>query len=105
LEGGGGVGGENCVAGGGVWEIVNQNPYTIFFSKRFRQRRWFRIIRFVRNLSRTISMTEPILETHPQILANEQDREVFFNALLDSPKPNATLQHAMAEYLEALDKV
>ena len=40
-----------------------------------------------------------ILERHRQILTDEEDRKVFFNALLHPPKPNATLKKAMARYI------
>ena len=45
-----------------------------------------------------------ILERHRQILADEQDRQTFFKALLNPPKPNAALKKAMAKYLQSQGK-
>ncbi|MEO5906608.1 MAG: DUF1778 domain-containing protein [Saprospiraceae bacterium] len=45
-----------------------------------------------------------ILERHRQILADEEDRKIFFKALLHPPKPNATLKKAMARYMAVYQK-
>ena len=40
-----------------------------------------------------------ILERHRQMLTDEEDRKIFFKALLHPPKPNTTLKKAMARYI------
>jgi uncharacterized protein (DUF1778 family) len=41
---------------------------------------------------------DEIIEQHEQILASEEDREVFFNAVLNPPEPNDKLQKAVKDY-------
>jgi uncharacterized protein (DUF1778 family) len=55
-------------------------------------------------LSSAQKQADHILERHRQILADEEDRKIFFKALLHPPKPNATLKKAMARYLAAHQK-
>ncbi len=43
-----------------------------------------------------------ILEKHNSILASKRDQEIFFNALLNPPAPNAPLKKAMGRYKNAL---
>lgn len=45
-----------------------------------------------------------IIEKHEQILASEKDKEVFFNALLNSNKPNEALKNAVKSYEDKLEK-
>ena len=41
-----------------------------------------------------------VVKQNEQILANERDREIFFDALLNPPKPNAQLLKAAQEHRE-----
>ena len=50
-------------------------------------------------LSSAQQQADHILERHRQILANEEDRKIFFKALLHLPKPNTNLKRAMARYI------
>ena len=43
-----------------------------------------------------------IIEEHNRILASENDREIFFDALLKEAKPNKALKSAAESYKEAL---
>ena len=45
-----------------------------------------------------------IAEERNRILASEKDKKVFFDALLNPPKPNQSLKKAMKRYNEMLDK-
>ena len=45
-----------------------------------------------------------ILVQRRAILASERDREIFFNALMDPPKPNAKLKAAVKLYKKAVSK-
>ena len=47
---------------------------------------------------------DQIVNRHQQILASEQDREVFFHALLHPRKPNARLKKAADRYKKAYNK-
>ncbi len=49
-------------------------------------------------------MAEPILEKNRQILASEEDRRVFCEALLHPVKPNAALRRAAQRYRKMSDK-
>lgn len=55
-------------------------------------------------LSAAQHQAENILERHRQMLADEEDRKIFFKALLHPPKPNAALKKAMARYIAAYQK-
>lgn len=44
---------------------------------------------------------EEIMKRHNTIIASNQDREIFFNALINPPEPNQALKDAMKEYLSA----
>lgn len=46
-----------------------------------------------------------IVEKHNSILASKRDQEIFFNALLNPPAPNARLKKAMERYKNALKEV
>jgi len=39
-----------------------------------------------------------IIEKHNQILASERDKNIFFDALVNAPKPNKTLSEASKRY-------
>jgi uncharacterized protein (DUF1778 family) len=39
-----------------------------------------------------------IIERHNAILISEKDKEIFFNALLNPPKPNSALTKAVKNY-------
>jgi uncharacterized protein (DUF1778 family) len=41
---------------------------------------------------------DEIIERHERILASNEDREVFFDAILTPPEPNAKLKKAATEY-------
>lgn len=42
-----------------------------------------------------------IEENHNRLLATDEDRKLFFGALLNPPKPNAALKKAFKKYQEA----
>ena len=44
-----------------------------------------------------------IIEEHNKFLKSEQDREIFFNALLDDSEPNEALINAAHDYKEKLE--
>jgi uncharacterized protein (DUF1778 family) len=44
---------------------------------------------------------EEIVEKHRTLLASEKDREIFFNALMNPPKPSRRLKDAATRYKEA----
>lgn len=39
-----------------------------------------------------------VIKREQSILANEQDKEIFFNALMEEHEPNEALQQAVHEY-------
>lgn len=41
-----------------------------------------------------------IVEKHNAILSSEADREIFFDALINPPKPNKALREASQRYLK-----
>jgi uncharacterized protein (DUF1778 family) len=43
-----------------------------------------------------------IIEEHKAIVASEKDREIFFNALMNPPKPNNRLKTAAKRYKKAV---
>jgi uncharacterized protein (DUF1778 family) len=43
-----------------------------------------------------------IAEEHKKMLASEKDRRVFFEALMNPPKPNQALKKAFKRYNDAL---
>ncbi len=45
-----------------------------------------------------------IIEKHQQILASEKDKSVFFEALVNPPQPNKSLQSGYLRYKEKLGK-
>ncbi len=45
-----------------------------------------------------------IVDRHREILATQEDREIFFHALLHPKKPNARLKKAVERYKEATGK-
>jgi uncharacterized protein (DUF1778 family) len=55
-------------------------------------------------LSSAQQKADHILELHRQILSDEKDRKVFFDALLNPPKPNAALKKSMANYVSDRSK-
>lgn len=55
-------------------------------------------------LSSAQRQADDILERHRQILADEEDRKIFFKALLHPPKPNSRLKKAMARYIATQSK-
>ena len=44
-----------------------------------------------------------IITHHDMILASLKDQEVFFNNVIDPPKPNAKLKEAFKNYQQALN--
>ena len=44
-----------------------------------------------------------IAEEHNRILASEKDKKVFFEALMNPPKPNQALKRAFTRYKKALE--
>ncbi len=42
-----------------------------------------------------------IFEKQHQLLASERDRQIFIKAMLNPPKPNATLRKAVKDYRNA----
>lgn len=47
---------------------------------------------------------DKIISEHKTIIASQKDREIFFEALINPPEPNARLKKAAARYKENLDK-
>ncbi len=43
-----------------------------------------------------------IVEENQKILSSEEDRQVFFDALMNPPSPNKNLKEAVKRYREAL---
>jgi uncharacterized protein (DUF1778 family) len=43
-----------------------------------------------------------IIEEHKAILASEKDRKIFFDALINPPKPNDSLKTAAKRYKKAV---
>lgn len=48
----------------------------------------------------TQEVATDIVEKHNAILSSEADREVFFDALINPPKPNKALKEASKSYLK-----
>ena len=46
----------------------------------------------------TQQVANSIVEKHNAILATEKDRKVFFDSLVNSPKPNKSLKEAAKHY-------
>jgi uncharacterized protein (DUF1778 family) len=49
-------------------------------------------------ISSAMEKARVIVEEHKLLLTSKKDRETFFNALLNPPKPNAKLKEAAARY-------
>jgi uncharacterized protein (DUF1778 family) len=47
-------------------------------------------------------MADKIAEEHSKILATERDRNIFFDTLMNPPKPNQALKKAFKKYNESL---
>lgn len=45
-----------------------------------------------------------IVEQHEAILASDRDRKIFFDAIMNPPKPNQRLQEAAERYQKLRDK-
>lgn len=45
-----------------------------------------------------------IIEKYEAILASEKDKQIFFDAILNSSKPNAALKKAVSTYNEAVSE-
>jgi uncharacterized protein (DUF1778 family) len=45
-----------------------------------------------------------IMDRHNSILASRRDKEIFFDAIMNPPKPNERLQKAALRYKETLAK-
>jgi len=45
-----------------------------------------------------------IIEKHNSILASETDKKIFFDALINPPKPNAALKNAASRYKQKVAK-
>lgn len=43
-----------------------------------------------------------IVEKHNSILASKKDQDVFFNAIMNPPKPNANLKKAVSRFNKAI---
>ncbi len=50
------------------------------------------------------SKAKEIIEERERILASEKDKELFFNTLLNAPKPNNDLVSAKDEYKKIMSK-
>ena len=55
-------------------------------------------------ISAASEKAEAIMEKHNNWLASENDRKIFFDALLNPPAPNARLKAAMKKHSELLKK-
>lgn len=49
-------------------------------------------------ISSTLEAANSIIEKHHQILSSEKDRAIFFDALINPPKPNEALVKAAKRY-------
>lgn len=47
---------------------------------------------------------QKIVKEHDTLLASKKDKEIFFNALLNSSKPNSKLKEAAKRYKEVTTK-
>ncbi len=43
-----------------------------------------------------------IIDRHNSILASQKDKEIFFNAIMNPPKPSEKLERAASRFKEAL---
>lgn len=48
--------------------------------------------------STVLEKANEVIEKDQTILANQQDKELFFKALMESPEPNDALQQAARDY-------
>jgi uncharacterized protein (DUF1778 family) len=55
-------------------------------------------------ISAASEKAEAIMEKHNNWLSSENDRKIFFNALLNPPAPNAKLKKAMQKHREFKSK-
>lgn len=55
-------------------------------------------------LSSAQEKAEAIIDRHQALLASEQDRKIFFDALLNPPAPNQKLRRAAKRYKAATAK-
>lgn len=59
-----------------------------------------------RNLSEFViysaqEQAKKIIENYNKVLASKRDQEIFFDAIMNTPKPNARLKKAASRYKEA----
>lgn len=45
---------------------------------------------------------EQIVEEHDKIIASKRDKEIFFDAMMNPPKPHRNLRKAAARYRESI---
>jgi uncharacterized protein (DUF1778 family) len=62
-----------------------------------------------RNLTDFVIVTvqtkaKEIIEERERIIASQKDKEIFFDSLVSSPKPNKDLLSAKDEYIELISK-
>ena len=57
---------------------------------------------FVVQTTQTVALQ--IVEKHQQILASEKDKSIFFDALVNPPKPNKLLKSGLKRYQDKLSK-
>ncbi len=55
-------------------------------------------------LSTVKKKAEKIVKKHDNFLASERDREIFFEALLNPPKPNDRLKQAAEKYKRIMEE-
>lgn len=49
-------------------------------------------------LSSALASADEALQKHETMVLGREDAEIFFDAILNPPKPNAAFRRAMAEY-------
>ena len=49
-------------------------------------------------LANAIEAAEKVIEDHETVVLSDRDRDVFFEAILNPPKPNKALRDAMRWY-------
>jgi uncharacterized protein (DUF1778 family) len=49
-------------------------------------------------LSSALTSADEALQKHETMVLEREDAEIFFDAILDPPKPNAAFRRAMKEY-------
>jgi len=82
-------------------DIRLKPTYKMFLKQVYKSAGYSSLSAFI--LDAAIEKAEGIIEKEKAILASEQDKEIFFNALLETAEPNEALLKATKEFQEAID--